>query len=264
MTTVVEDDGDLLIDCVVLVGFEPPKQASEAERGYHVLNQSAVPTILKKLPQSTRAGSLPITPDVAFFCFPKDGVPDTYVASQPYKHVFLLTDKETDIKRYCTCITFASETQSSCTPEAEDTDGASSSPPSFQMTDVRMLSVAIISVHPNFTFFTKCLRQLYTFVEDMFVGKVSWWDVFEGQESGNTLASELHEWLKRLSELRLPAAGELMEVELAIKPPAMLCVPPPRRYPVAEVAIHQLFDLLSMETVLKVFKLLLCEEKVSA
>ena len=98
----------------------------------------------------------------------------------------------------------------------------------------------------------------------MFAGKVSWGAVFEGQQSGNTLAVEIHEWLTRLSELRLPAVGELLEVELAVKPPAKLCVPPPRRFPVAEVPIHQLFDLLSIETVLKVLKLLLCEEKVRA
>lgn len=258
-----EDSGGFLIDCVLLVGFEPPKQGGEAEHGYFALDDDVVPTILKKWPQSTRAGSLPITSDVAFFCFPKDGVPDLYVANQPYKHIFLLTDKETDIKRYCTCVTFASEMQSRSMPEAEAAEETSSRSPSFQLADVRMLSVAIISVHPNFTFFTKCLRQLYTFVEDMFVGKVSWLDVFEGQDSGNTLAAELHEWLNRLSELRLPAAGELMEVELAVNPPAKLCVPPQRRFPVAEVPIHKLFDLLTMETVLKIFRLLLCEEKVS-
>lgn len=262
MAVVGEDEADFLIDCIALVGFEPPKHSSEAEFGYRTSNRSVVPTILQKLPQSTHGHSLPVTPDVAYFCFPKDGVPDMYVANQPYKHIFLLTDKETDIKRYCTCITFASEVQNSCVAETEDANGTASQPPSFQMADVRMLSVVIISVHPNFTFFTKCLRQLHTFVEDMFVGKVSWSAVFEGQQSGSTLAVELHEWLKRLSELTLPAAGELMEVELAVKPPAKLCVPPPRRYPVAEVPIHQLFDFLSVETVLKVFKLLLCEEKV--
>ena len=164
------DDGDFLIDCVVLVGFEPPKQSIETEHGYG-MKDSVVPTILKKFPQSTRAGSLPITPDVACFCFPKDGIPDTYVANQPYKHVFLLTDKETDIKRYCTCITFASEMQSRCMAEAEEEIGPRSQSPLFQLADVHMLSVAIISVHPNFTFFGKCLRQLYTFVEDMFAGK---------------------------------------------------------------------------------------------
>ena len=240
-----------LLDYIVFVG--PTSLAKESDSS----SVNSPVSILGRFPVADRANCLPLTSDIAYFCQPNSKA-SKKLDKKPQDHIFMLTDKETDIKRYGTCITFFSEGHS------KSLLGQSTS---LEDSQPQMISIAIITRFLHFNFFRKCLHQLYSFVEELGAGSMTWWDLIgqggtqEGQ-SPSPLVDDIINWLHNLLDLSPPDEGEMMEIELSIAPPLKLFCPPPRRFPTTEVSIHQLFDLLSIDSVLLIFKLLMCEEKV--
>jgi hypothetical protein len=143
-----------------------------------------------------------------------------------------------------------------------------------------VLSVCILTRHPFYQFFAKCLKTLSHFV-DHFGGKdLNWNALIQAQMNAikrttqkrnghahskqqRQIVSEVQEWIKRLVSLQAPSPGvNVLEVELEVDPAMIVCYPPPNRLPFFELSVHRLFQRLEVCLVIDVYKLVLSEEKV--
>lgn len=244
------EPSDPLLDHIAFIG--PAIFASEDKK-----KDASSVNILASLPRSPQSNCLPLSAEIACFCQPSPEK-SRHLGKQPRDHIFMLTDKETDIKRYGICITFLCESPVKTVQE----DSLS-----FEAADAQVISVAIISRFMYFNFFRKCLHELYGFVEDFGAGSITWWDlIYEGESpsgaSGNPLVGDIIAWLERLLSMSPPEEGHMLEVELSVAPPFKLFCPPSRRFPIADYPIHDIFDRFSIDNALLIFKLLMCEEKV--
>ena len=250
-----------LIDYLVIVGRLSDLPCSVAMK-HQTPVVDGLPNILCKFPEA-RPSCLPLTPDVPAFCMLQEHM-KTFEYSKSMNHLFMLTDKETDTKRYGTCVQFTFEhspIQSNVEPSADSEDQLES----FEVPSVGALSLAIISKFPHFRFFKECLQQLVQYVDVLFSNQMTWLDLIDTSLSSKSSADPVHdvlEWINSLVTLEVPAIGELLEVELSIAPPIKVYTPPPHRLPLADLPFYRLFDALSVDNVLKIFTLLLCEEKV--
>ena len=247
-----------------------------------------VPTILCHFPAAQHT-DLELPPDVAYFCQPEG---PCVQLSDPKLHVFMLTDTESNIHTYGICLSIphlfdpllkaqlpASAVNKGKVWEVNDSE-------SLCIQEWGVLSVCILTRHPFYQFFAKCLRTLSHFV-DHFGGKELNWNALiqaqmntmkkknktQQQKHNNgshthlkqqrQIVMEVQEWMERLVALQAPSSGvNVLEVELEVDPAIIVCYPPPNRLPLFELSVHRLFQRLEVCLVIDIYKLVLSEEKV--
>ena len=85
----------------------------------------------------------------------------------------------------------------------------------------------------------------------------------EHAEQRVRLWPELLHWINRLLALRAPVPGEsALEVELEVDPAIVVCYPPPTRLPLLDLPLNEVFQKLTVCTVIDIFKLVISEQKV--
>ena len=248
-----------------------------------------VSTILCQFP-STSHDDFELSPEVAYFCQPEGCCIELH---QPSSHTFMLTDTESNTRTYGVCLTFPHLFDPNMDP---GTSG--SAPPngteSICIQEWGVLSVCILSHHPFFSFFEKCLQALCHFIDDLGIEELSWNALIHAQHS-NLVASflttklgpstkpdakmkakgkkkavaEVEEWIDNL--LLLPSPGEdssgnvdvhALEVELQVDPAAIICYPPKNRFPLLDLPLHRIFQRVGIHLLLEIYKLVLSEQKV--
>ena len=132
--------------------------------GWDIIPQQA-PKVLRKFPSSNHR-DFPLPPDVSYFCLP-DGC---YVqVGEPECHVFMLTDTQTNIQTYGVCARVS-----------ECSDGLTLSAVEADSQEKRTLSVCLLSRHPFFRFFKRCLATFLHFILD-FCGDEPVWKVLTSE-----------------------------------------------------------------------------------
>ncbi len=241
-----------------------------------------VPTILCHFP-ATQHKDLELAPDVAYFCQPEG---PCVQLSEPKLHIFMLTDTESNIHTYGICLSIphlfdpllkaqlpASAVSKGKVWEVNDSE-------SVCIQEWGVLSMCILTRHPFYQFFAKCLKTLSHFV-DHFGGKdLNWNALIQAQmntlkrtkqkrnghahsKQHRQIVSEVQEWIERLVSLQAPSPGiNVLEVELEVDPAMIVCSPTPNRLPLFELSVHRLFQRLEVCLVIDIYKLVLSEEKV--
>ena len=255
-----------------------------------------VSTILCQFP-STDHKDFELSSDVAYFCQPEGCCIEL---KEPQTHKFMLTDTESNVRTYGVCLTFPHLFD----PNMESTTAGSSLTTCTDVMDSiciqewGVLSVCILSHHPFFTFFRKCLSSLSHFIDDLGIKGLTWNAMIHAQHnvsSSSTIGSslgvpkpghtsntkgrgenkikvvaEVEDWIGNL--LLLPSPGEggneevevqALEVELQIDPATMVCYPPKSHFPLLDLPLHQIILKMGIRLVLEIFKLVLSEQKVS-
>jgi len=256
-----------------------------------------VSTILCQFP-STDHKDFELSSDVAYFCQPEGCCIEL---KEPQTHTFMLTDTESNIRTYGVCLTFPHLFD----PNIESGTSGSSLPISKDIMDSiciqewGILSVCILSHHPFFTFFQKCLHSLSHFIDDLGITDLTWNALIHAQHTttssstlGNSLSlgilklnhtsktegrgdskkkvlAEVEDWIGNL--LLLPSPGEggneevevqALEVELQIDPATVVCYPPKSHFPLLDLPLHRIVLKMGIHLVLEVYKLVLSEQKV--
>lgn len=280
-------DSDRLVDYLVLVGpkrgvtFEPvilPK----AERGKKQQSSSSslhdsswqnitspVPAILCHFPHTSHK-DLELVPDMAYFCQPEGCCLEM---THPKTHLFMLTDTETNKRTYGTCLTFP-HLYDPHKKKQQDSSQCNLESDSLCIQEWGVLSVCILSRHPFFSFFAKCLKTLSHFMEHFGDSELSWnrllqansasppkSDAKQGKKS--PFLVEVEEWISNLLLLPVPESGRCgLEVELEVEPAVFVCSPSKHRLPLLDLPLHQVFLRVGVHTVIEIFKLVLSEQKV--
>ena len=237
-----------------------------------------VPTILCHFPV-TQHKDFELPADVSYFCQPEG---PCVQLSDPKLHVFMLTDTESNIHTYGICLSIPhlfdpllkAQVPSSAVSKGKVWEVNDSESVCIQEWGV--LSVCILTRHPFYQLFAKCLRTLSHFI-DHFGGKDLNWNALiqaqmnatKMQQNGHAhsnqrqIVQEVQEWIERLVALQAPSPGiNVLEVELEVDPATMVCYPPPNRLPLFELSVHRLFQRLEVCLVIDIYKLVLSEEKV--
>lgn len=203
--------------------------------------------------------------------------------SESKTHVFMLTDTESNIQTYGICLSVPHlfdpllKAQAPSTCITKSTVWEVNDSESVCIQEWGVLSVCILTRHPFFNFFAKCLKTLLHFV-DHFGGKdLNWNAIIQsqinssknlqnggvGRHSSRRIVEEVLDWINRLVTLQAPSPGvNILEVELEVDPATMVCYPPPNRLPLFELQVHRLFQRLEVCLVIDIYKLVLSEEKV--
>ena len=117
---------------------------------WDIIPQQA-PKVLRKFPAKNRS-DFPLPLDVSYFCLP-DGC---YVSvSEPECHVFMLTDTQSNIQTYGVCARIS-----------EHFDCLTSSAVEADCQEKRTFSICLLSRHPFFHFFKRCLATFLHFILD--------------------------------------------------------------------------------------------------
>ena len=300
-----------LVDYLILVGpgrgvlFEKVTSADEGGRKsslqLHDWQNISTPvsSILRRFP-STDHEDFKLAIDVSYFCQPEGCCVELL---HPKSHVFMLTDKESNERTYCVCLTFPHLFDPMVHMDPSATGGASAQcadvTESICIQEWGALSVCILSHHPFFSFFEKCLRTLSHFMENFGSKDLSWnaliWAQYEayasnvfqstcrtGMYSPRTevknngkmgekkpvIISEVEEWIGNLLLLPAPGkekggeVGHCLEVELEVDPAFLVCYPPKNHLPLLDLPLHRMFQRVGVQLVLEIYKLLLSEQKV--
>ena len=292
--TGLDADMDRLIDYLFFVGpgrgsvfrRSPSLKRSKSLLGngieplstWHKISRP-VPTILCHFP-ATQHKDLELSADVAYFCQPEG---PCVQLSDPKLHIFMLTDTESNIHTYGICLSIPhlfdpllkAQVPSSAVSKGKVWKVNDSE--SICIQEWGVLSVCILTRHPFYQFFAKCLRTLSHFV-DHFGGKDLNWNsliqaqmtAMKTQQNGHAhsnqrqIVLEVQEWIERLVALQAPSPGvNVLEVELEVDPAMIVCYPPPNRLPLFELSVHRLFQRLEVCLVIEIYKLVLSEEKVN-
>ena len=276
-----------LIDYLVFVGpgrgatFDARVPMSPTSSWHQV--SCPTPTILNRFP-ATDHKDFELAYDMTYFCQP-DGNHSNM--EDPKTHIFMLTDTETNTRTYGVCLSMPHlfdpllKAQSQSTNEG---DGIRSlrEEDDICIQEWGVLSVCLLSRHPFFNFFSKCLRTLAHFVEDFGDNSLSWKELImykpsaeeveptaskgdantNGLRHKHRMLSEVVEWIVQLLALRAPEPGSALEVELEVDPALIVAYPSSNRLPLFELSIHQVFKRLDVCTVIDIYKLVLSEQKV--
>lgn len=286
-----------LIDHLVLVGpgrdvlIEPlslpsrrTRVVQEPSTGQHRSWQGTSSSILAYFSSCDQKDS-ELPADVVYFCQPEGcGVEVT----QPKTHVFMLTDTATNIRTNGVCMTIPHLFDPSHSSLEVSGDKCSlTKPDSICIQEWGILSVCILSRHPFFNFFAKCLKTLAHFMEHFSSNELSWNALIRAQ-SGSThsryrfdleaekrhagkekvngehkILTEVQDWINRLLLLPAPEIGGCgLEVELEVDPAILLCYPSKNRLPFFDLPLHRIFQKLGVHLVIEIFKLVLSEQKV--
>lgn len=221
------------------------------------------PTILRKFP-ALEHKDFELASDIAYFCQPEGCCTNV---TEPQTHVFLLTDTETNVQTYGVCLSLPHlfDPLLKAQDHGEGQCGLTDSD-SLCIQEWGVLSVCILSRHPFFTFFKKCLNTLAHFVEHFCGTELTWNALIESQywpHSQNRAVEEIEHWVEQLLTLRAPIPGEnALEVELEVDPAVVVSYPPSNRLPVLELSVHRVFRRLGVCNVIDIYKLVLSEQKV--
>lgn len=279
----MSDEEERLVGHLILVGpgpvtvdqvtvtpprSRPPSRETGKEgslQSWHNIN-SPVPTMLRQFPAEEQDKSM-LANDVVYFCQPEGC---SLELSGPKTHVFMLTDTETNTHTYGVCRTFPHLFDAHVTQEGPGTSAKSHDTISIQ--EWGILSVCILSPHPFFNFFAKCLKTLSHFMEHFGSDdEVLWNDLIrcskpqggKGAKRKSPLIIEIEEWIHNLLQLPVPQAGRCgLEVELEVEPEVLICYPPKNRLPLFDLRLCRLFRRIGVHTVIEVVKLILSEQKV--
>ena len=194
-------------------------------------------------------------------------------------HVFMLTDTESNMQTYGVCLSIPhlfDPLLKAQVPSAVSRRGVCEMNDSESMCiqEWGVLSVCILTRHPFFHFFAKCLKTVLHFI-DHFGGKdLNWNALIKAQMKSSKLKNgdshsnlrivrEIQDWIDELVSLHAPSPTiNIMEVELEVDPASMVCYPPANRLPIFELHVHRLFQRLEVCFVIDIYKLVLSEEKV--
>ena len=220
------------------------------------------PAILRKFPAADHP-DCPLANNVVYFCQPEGCVKEK---KKEASHIFMLTNTETNVRTYGTCISFPHLIDPLARAQSRDWQYENQDSVSIQ--EWGLLSVCLISHYQCFRFFKQCLRSLIHFVES-YCGSHLSWDLlihskFASEDDPNYAAvKELERWIGSLMELPAPKDGvEVLEVELEVDPAFLVGFPPLSRLPLFDLGVHELFELLGIHLVMEIFQLLLLEQKV--
>ena len=109
------------------------------------------PKVLRKFPPENHQ-DFPLPSDVSYFCIP-DGC---YVlVNEPECHVFMLTDTQSNVQTYGVCARISEPLGSLASPAV-----------AVDCQEKRTLSVCLLSRHPFFHFFKRCLASFLHFILD--------------------------------------------------------------------------------------------------
>ena len=236
--------------------------------------------------------------DVSYFCQPEGCCVELL---HPKSHVFMLTNTESNERTYGVCITFPHifDPNINMDPSGIPTQ-CSDGMESICIREWGALSVCILSHHPFFSFFKKCLVTLSHFVENFGFSYLTWnaliWAQYEtltsnafqsscrtglrfqmkekGKGEKQQIVSEVVEWIDNLLLLPAPKEGSGgedghgedgygLEVELEVDPAIVICYPPKNRLPLLDLPLHRIFMRVGTHLVLDIYKMLLSEQKVS-
>ncbi len=288
-----------LIDYLILVGpgqgitFEPiasnargtNNKSSEGLNSWQNISTPA-PSILRQFP-STDHDDFELASDVVYFCQPEGCCVEL---PEPKTHVFMLTNTETNIRTYGVCLSIPHLFQPrSKKKERLSLNGSSSisviEPESICIQEWGVLSICILSHHPFFQFFAKCLKTLNHFMSNFGVSDVMWNALIggsrsrshSGMEQGFTsdkertngfcnnpsLIGEIENWINSLLVLPPPEFGGFgLEVELEVNPAVHLIYPTRNRLPLLDLHLHKVVLRIGVHMIIEVFKLVLSEQKV--
>lgn len=255
-----------------------------------------VSSILRRFP-STDHEDFRLSSDVSYFCQPEGCCVELV---HPKTHVFMLTDTESNKRTYGVCLTFPhlfdpkiDSATSAGVKSAHCSDGTES----ICIQEWGVLSVCILSHHPFFSFFAKCLKTLSHFVENFGSNDLTWnaliqaqyethlYDSFhstckkgslhtearkkgKGEKRKAPIILEVEEWIGNLLLLPTPGEGKgegvahALEVELEVDPALIVCYPPKNRLPLLDLPLHRMFQRVGIHLVLEIYKLVLSEQKV--
>lgn len=309
----VNSSCERLVDYLILVGpgrgvlFEQVtsvEEGSQKRRGrgsnnrHHQLHNwqnisTPVSSILHRFP-STDHEDFRLARDVSYFCQPEGCCVELLHSKS---HVFMLTDTESNERTYGVCLTFPHLFDPNMDPTvAAGSAHCSDGTETICIQEWGVLSVCILSHHPFFSFFAKCLKTLSHFVDNLGSGDLSWNALIQAQyethasnafqsacrtefgshveekkerQNSPPIVSEVEEWIGNL--LLLPAPGEGkgdievhgLEVELEVEPAFIVCYPPKNRLPLLDLPLHRIFQKVGVHLVLEIYKLVLSEQKVS-
>ena len=256
-----------------------PGNAFEPLTTWHKISRP-VPTILCQFPPNNQTRDAELSFDVAYFCQPEG---PCVQMSETKTHVFMLTDTESNIQTYGICLSIPHlfdpllKAQAPSTCITRSTVWEVNDSESVCIQEWGVLSVCILTRHPFFNFFAKCLNTLLHFV-DHFGGKDLNWNAIiqsqikssknlqnggDGRHSSRRIIEEVLDWINKLVSLQAPSpCVNILEVELEVDPATMVCYPPPNRLPLFELQVHKLFQRLEVCLVIDIYKLVLSEEKV--
>lgn len=220
------------------------------------------PAILRRFPEVDNP-ICSLTSNIVYFCQPEGCIKEK---KQEASHIFMLTNTETNVRTYGVCISFPHLIDPLARAQSHDWQYENQDSVSIQ--EWGLLSVCILSQHQCFRFFKQCLRTLIRFIENYCGSKLTWdlliHSKFAPHDDPNYAAvREVEKWINNLLDLPPPKDGlEVLEVELEVDPALLIGFPPLSRLPLFDLAIHEMFEILNINLVIEIFKLLLLEQKV--
>lgn len=276
---------DRLVNHLILVG---PRHSVTFEPVHSPLQQdwqnitTPASVILKSYPQGAcHSGHKHLATDVVYFCQPEGCCVEL---RNPKLHVFMLTDTQTNVKTYGVCLTIPHLFDPPTTQPPRDSPRGSGA--ELEMVSIQewgVLSICLLSTHPFFSFYAKCLKTLSHFMEHFDSNKSTWNELlrassdsgtesdggnsakrtFEGQKR-SPFVVEIENWINKLLLLPVPEEGRVgLEVELEVEPEVLVSYPPKTRLPLFDLHLYQILQKVGVHTFIEIFKLVLSEQKVS-
>lgn len=272
-----------LVDYMVLVGpgrgntFNTDGPVSQLSNSWCQIH-SPMPTILNRFPKEDHH-DFELAYDMVYFCHPEGSC---LQMEGPKIHMFMLTDTGTNTRTYGVCLS-KSHLFDPYYPQGTNDVSCRSDKDDFCIQEWGILSVCLLSRHPFFNFFAKCLQTLTHFVEDFGDDTLSWealirysrlsldpqipsegtQPVSPNGDADRNMLSEVVEWIEHLLNLEAPEPGSALEVELEVDPAFILAYPSSNRLPMFDVSLYHTFKHLDVCTVIDIYKLVLSEQKVT-
>ncbi len=258
-----------LIDYLVLVG--PEKKITfdvshaHPTRSSHQCSTSP-PVILNRFPAVDHP-DFELAYDVSYFCQPEGS---NSHSEETKTHIFMLTYTETNRKTYGICLSFPHLFDPPSTVDNSECTLLDN----LCIQEWGTLSVCLLSRHPFFQFFSRCLTTLSHFVQDFSETEPLWKELLNHKSPTinpthpmsrrRRILAEIVSWIKQLLVLDAPEPGSSLEVELEVDPALILAYPSTHRLPLFELPVHRVFATLDVCTVIEIFKLVLSEHKVAS
>ena len=214
--------------------------------------------ILRRYPAEDH-DDLPLQETAVYFCQPEGCC--THLI-EPASHVFMLTNTETNLHTYGTCLSFPYLIDP--VVRAQSQSWQYENKDSVAIQEWGVLTLCILSQWEYFRFFEKCLRTLVRYVDEYGGSQLTWDLLVHAQfQDNNTPVQEVEEWILNLLNLPAPVPGkEVLEVELEVDPAILLGYPPASHLPLVDFSISELFKELGVPYIIELYKLLLSEQKV--
>lgn len=262
---------DHLIDYIFIVGpstklTEPLTEdipalspSSPIEDGWQNIYQTKS-SVLWRYPK-TDITNQPLTSNVIYFCQPEGQASDSSKT-----HFFMLTNTETNIRTYGTCISFPYLMDPLV--RAQSLHWKQDNKDTVAIQEWGVLTVCILSRCEHFSFFEQVLNTFIHFINHFCGSNLSWDLLIHSQhvppdEPDYFAVWEVSKWVESLLALPVPKQGEeVMEIELEVDPAILLGYPPSSRLPLADLPIYYVLQRLDTHLVVEIYKLLLLEHKV--